>query len=324
MKRGKSVASGLELPQPAPEKQVETESPTKLTAPSALRPSDSCSAGLDSNKEKAVIAPEAAQRIDNFTKKDIKKENDEKIKGMIAQSSQLSATKGAPGLRFALKSEASSWMTTKVAMPAQNRLNIEPANSSQISQHQNHSQTTEGQTVAKKTLSINLKSRTSQLSRSRLETSEDKQSKLEAFVNHVTSGKNVNAQEDSDESEGETHQTLGTKKNIKKLGSLLSPAPLSGKARLNGSSAQVNSLVRGEARHRSYAESSLEVDTTDQQELSDKPMGMQRSAGTQGEVQQASIPAGGVPVVLSRNKPRTASLTLGKSMLPKPPSLSRG
>jgi hypothetical protein len=336
IKRCKSVNSGIQQTQSASQQQQqppEIESPTKSTPPSAPQPNDGCSPALDPSKQMAVTAPEAAARPSNLTKKDVKKEKDEKIKDMIAQTTKDPAIKGTTGLRFALKSETSSLMAAKVALPNQIKLNLNPGNSSHMhmSRDQTTTQQAEGQIVPKKVLTINLKSRTSQNSRSRLDTSEDKQKKLDSIheVNHLKMGnKHLRTQEDSDESDAESKVVLGIQKSMQKLDSLLRPAALSVKLRSAEPSELGTSLMtmgRSKSRHQSNLQSSHQTASTQiRVEHNVPPLTNAGPAptGIQGEVQAS--PISGVPVVLSRNKNRTSSLTLGRSLLPKPPSLLRG
>lgn len=325
MKRGYGqVPTGepntLELPKPAVKPDPPApEGSNSPEIPSGAR-SRSCKVTPEEyDLEEVYKPPVDEQRPKPIHKEDRKTKNDARIKEMITQSSQNNVLKGMGMMKkFNFAADApNNGPPIKVAVAATNTLQLHVKSPQEKSTELFFP--TDGKPF-KKSISISLKPRTANLSRSRLETSEDRKPSLgDSF--HLTSVQKSNALQDSDDSGDDDKLPSSKKKGSVALDSLVKPAAKSIQMRQVEGKAMVPTISRLHMSHQAGTDQQDAV-ATEHQTRTTTGQSMISGTGTLATEGQPSAP--GVPIVLSRIKPRTSSLNLRKSQLPKPPTLLPG
>lgn len=322
IKRGKIDTDGVELPKPIAhvKKPTTTHSAnSSISIPSEEKPDDATSpTGI--NKSNAPVGKMVAEE----TKIDTRKRNDEKIRDMIKDTTENPTFKPMAGKKLSVKLDANNFMHTKTAIfggrlaekSGQDQKPVSDANS-----------TLTATNTLKKTLSIRLKSRTTQNSRSRLETSEDHQKGFKLPVPREKDN-HLKAVDDSDDSDDVKFSQKGPRLASETLDSMLR-AP-SGPVVVLGQNdkRQGRSMFGSVGGEKNSGSSVLEARVqfpTNGLKPAVAASNNTKFATAKAELQPEDGPiTEGVPQVLSRQKPRTASLNLRKSLLPKPPSVVRG
>lgn len=252
-----------------------------------------------------------------------RQQTDQKIRDMIEESTTHAPFKPAAGTKLVVRPDTKSGVAGKipaVVFGDKNKPLLNDEHKEEISQSLEKSTKMLAEPVGlKKTLSIRLKTRTANNSRSRLETSEDRPRRPESPSLQDMNTKKLASNEDSDDS-GEA----GVERKAPRLASEALDSMLRAPTGLvislgRSSKAQTRTSVGGVRMLASHQD--LEKDKkTDAQSYSTQSAAGQRGSELQPQVASTSE---GVPQVLSRHKPRQPSLQLRKSLLPKPPSAMR-
>lgn len=292
---------------------------SSISIPSEEKPDDETSP-TGTNKSNALVGKMVAEE----TKVDTRKKNDEKIRDMIKVTTENPTFKPMAGKKLSVKLDANNFTHTKTAILG-GRL-AERSTEDQKPVSGANSAATATNTL-KKTLSIRLKSRTTQNSRSRLETSEDHP---EGFKLPAPKEKEefMKAVDDSDDSDDLHFPQKGPRLASETLDSMLRPP--SGPVVVLGQNykRQGRSMFGSVGVERNSGSSVLEA------KVQFPTSGLKPAVAASNNTKFATADAEpqpedgpiteGIPQVLSRQNPRTSSLNLRKSLLPKPPSAVRG
>lgn len=319
IKRGKIDTEGVELPQPiAHVKKPNTMHSSKpsISVPSEEKPDDATSP-TGTNNSNALPG-----KVTEEHKFDTRKKNDDKIRDMIKDTTENSSFKPMAGKKLSVKLDGNNFMQTKIAIMGGKLAERSTEGQKPLSKVD---PTPGAFSNPKKTLSIRLKSHTTQNSRSRLETSEDHPRGPESPT-QATQEKQWKATEDSDDSDDGKLVKKGPRLASETLDSMLR-APSGPVVLRQGAKRQGRSIFGSVGVERSNG--STELETIVQFPISGLKstvvVNNPKLASGQAEPQTQDGPiTEGVPQVLSRQKPRTVSLNLRKSPLPKPPSVGRG